>query len=84
MPKAQTLQIKIQGDLAKVLQTNNEVKKIGVSEFVLRAIRFYLSRTENEDMEIRRKYQKGYGSADLTNLTLEMKDWEDEQVWPQP
>jgi hypothetical protein len=35
-------------------------------------------------MEIRRQYQKGYGEADLTELALEMKDWEEEQVWPEP
>jgi hypothetical protein len=35
-------------------------------------------------MEIRRKYQQGYGEADLTELALEMKDWEEEQVWPEP
>ncbi len=35
-------------------------------------------------MEIRQQYQKGYGEADLTELALEMKDWEEEQVWPEP
>ncbi len=29
-------------------------------------------------------YQKGYGEADLTELAREMKDWEEEQVWPEP
>lgn len=35
-------------------------------------------------MEIRRQDQKGFGEADLTALALEMKDWEEEQVWPEP
>jgi hypothetical protein len=37
-----------------------------------------------EEMEIRRQYQKGYGAADWTELALEMKVWEEEQVWPEP
>lgn len=82
MPNAETLQIKLDGDLAKALQANAEVQKLGLSEFVQRAARFYLRLCE--EMEIRRQYQKGYGHADLTALALEMKDWEEEQVWPEP
>jgi hypothetical protein len=53
-----------------------------ISEFVRRALHFCLRL--HEEMEIRRQYQKGYGKADLTALALEMKDWEEEQVWPEP
>lgn len=81
MPSAETLQIKLDNDLAKTLQTSAEAQKLGVSEFVRRAVRFYLRLYE--EMEIRRRYQKGYGEADLTELALEMKDWEEEQVWPE-
>ncbi|GEM_PF-5787466 len=55
---------------------------LGVPEFVRHAVRFYLRLFE--EMEIRRQYQKGYGEANLTALALEMKDWEEEQVWPEP
>jgi hypothetical protein len=51
-----------------------------ISEFVRCVLHFYLRLYE--ETEIRRQYQKGYGEADLTELALEMKDWEDEQVWP--
>jgi hypothetical protein len=85
MSKAETLQIKIDGDLAKAIQKNTEAQKLGVSQFILRAVRFYLSRSDGKkDMEIRRKYHRGYGNADLTALSLEMKEWEEEQVWPEP
>ena len=82
MATADTLQIKLDHDLAKALQTNAEAQKLGLSEFVRRAVHFYLRLYE--EMEIRRQYQKGYGEADLTELALEMKDWEEEQVWPEP
>jgi hypothetical protein len=82
MPTAETLQIKLDHDLAKTLQTNAEAQELGLSEFVRRAVRFYLRLSE--EREIRRQYQKGYGEADLTELALEMKDWEEEQVWPEP
>jgi metal-responsive CopG/Arc/MetJ family transcriptional regulator len=82
MPTAETLQIKLDHDLAKTLQANAEAQKLGISEFVRHAVRFYLRLCE--EMEIRRKYQQGYGEADLTELALEMKDWEEEQVWPEP
>jgi len=85
MSKTETLQIKIEGDLAKALQKNTEAQKLGVSQFILRAVRFYLSRSDNKrDLEIRRKYRKGYGNADLTKLSLEMKEWEEEQIRPEP
>lgn len=85
MSKAETLQIKIEGDLAKALQKNTEAQKLGVSQFILRAVRFYLSRSDNKkELEISRKYRKGYGNADLTKLSLEMKEWEEEQIWPEP
>lgn len=82
MATTDTLQIKLEHDLAKALQTNAEAQKLGVPEFVHRAVHFYLRLSE--EMEIRRQYQKGYGEADLTELALAMKDWEDEQVWPEP
>jgi uncharacterized protein YecE (DUF72 family) len=53
-----------------------------ISEFVRCVLHFYLRL--HEEIEIRRQYQKGYGEADLTELALEMKDWEEEQVWPEP
>ncbi len=81
MPPAETLQIKLDQDLARALQSNAEAQELGVPEFVRRAVRFYLRLCE--EGEIRRLYQKGYGEADLTELALEMKDWEDEQVWPE-
>lgn len=82
MPSAETLQIKLDDDLTRALQANAEVQKLGLSEFIERAVRFYLRLYE--EMEIRRQYQKGYGEADLTDLALEMKDWQDEQTWPEP
>ena len=82
MKSAETFQIKLDHTLAKALQTNAEAQKLGIPEFVHRAVHFYLHLYQ--EMEIRRQYQKGYGQADLTELALEMKDWEDEQVWPQP
>jgi hypothetical protein len=81
MPTAETLQIKLDNELAKTLQSNAEAQELGITEFVRRAVRFYLRL--GEEMEIRRQYQKGYGEADLTELALEMKDWEEEQVWPE-
>lgn len=82
MQTAEVLQIQLDNDLVKTLQTNTEAQKLGVSEFVRHAVHFYLRLYE--EMEIRRQYQKGYGEADLTELALEMKDWEEEQVWPEP
>jgi repressor of nif and glnA expression len=79
---ADTLQVKLDHDLVKALQANTEAQTLGVPEFVRHAVRFYLRLFE--EMEIRRQYQKGYGKADLTELALEMKDWEEEQVWPEP
>jgi len=84
MSKAQTLHVKIEGDLVKALHKNATAQKLGVSEFVLRAIRFYLSRSGGKEMEIRRQYQQGYGKVDRTELSLEMKECEEEQVWPEP
>lgn len=81
MQIAETLQIKLDQELAQTLQTNAEAQKLGLSEFVRHAVRFYLRLCE--EREIRRQYQKGYGEADLTQLALEMKDWEEEQVWPE-
>ena len=81
MTTAETLHVKLDHDLARALQTNAEAQKLGVPEFVRRAVHFYLRLYE--EIEIRRQYQKGYGEADLTELALEMKDWEDEQVWPE-
>jgi hypothetical protein len=81
MQIAETLQIKLDHDLAETLQTNAEAQKLGLTEFVRHAVSFYLRLCE--EMEIRRQYQKGYGEADLTELALEMKDWEEEQVWPE-
>ncbi len=82
MNTAEMLQIKVDNSLLKALQTRAEAQKLDVSEFVRRAVYFYLRRCE--EAEIRQKYQKGYGEADLTELDLEMKDWEEEQVWPEP
>jgi repressor of nif and glnA expression len=82
MSSAETLQIKLDNELARALQANAEVQKLGLSGFIERAVRFYLRLYE--EMEIRRQYQKGYGEADLTELALEMKDWEEEQAWPEP
>ena len=82
MSTAEILHIQLDNDLVEALQTNAEVQEIGISEFVHRAVRFYLRRWE--ELEIRRQYQKGYGKTDLTELALEMKAWEDEQVWPEP
>jgi hypothetical protein len=81
MPTAETLEIKLDNDLAKTLQSNAEAQELSISEFVRRAVRFYLRLCE--EMEIRRQYQKGYDEADLAELALEMKDWEEEQVWPE-
>ncbi len=77
-----TLQIKLDHDLVKALHANTEAQKLGVPEFISHAVRFYLRLFE--EREIRRQYQKGYGTADLTALAQEMKDWEEEQVWPEP
>lgn len=82
MQSAETLQIELDDDLIQTLRTNAEAQKLGLSNFVRHAVSFYLHLSE--EMEIRRQYQKGYGEADLTALALEMKDWEDEQVWPEP
>lgn len=82
MSNTNTLQIQLDNELVKALQSNAEVQKLGVSEFVRRAVHFYLRL--KDEMEIRQQYQKGYGAADLTALALEMKDWEEEQVWPEP
>lgn len=82
MQSAETLQIELDHDLIQTLRTNAEAQKLGLSNFVRHAVSFYLHLCE--EMEIRRQYQKGYGEADLTALALEMKDWEDEQVWPEP
>jgi hypothetical protein len=82
MASTDALQIDLDHDLARDLQANPEAQNLGVPEFVQRAVRFYLRRCE--ELEIRRQYQKGYGGADLTDLELEMKDWEEEQAWPEP
>lgn len=82
MPTNEGLQLKLDNDLIEALQKNQEAQRIGFSEFVGRAVRFYLRL--REEAAIRRQYQKGYGEVDLTELALEMKDWEDEQVWPEP
>lgn len=82
METAKTLQIELDNNLQQALQANAEAQKIGVPEFVRRAVSFYLHRCE--EANIRQSYQKGYGEADLTDLELEMKDWEDEQAWPAP
>lgn len=82
METAKTLQIELDANLQQALQANAEAQKIGVPELVRRAVSFYLRRYE--EAEIRQKYQKEYGEADLTDLEFEMKDWEDEQVWPAP
>ncbi len=82
MATAEMLQIKLDSDLAQTLQVNVEAQKPGLAEFVRRAVLFYVRL--NEEMEIRRQYQKGYGEADLTELALEMKDWQEEQAWRSP
>jgi hypothetical protein len=81
MSTAEALQIPLDHDLAKSLQANSQAQNLGLAEFVRRAVLFYVRL--NEEMEIRRQYQKGYGDADLTALALEMKDWEEEQAWPE-
>ncbi len=82
MATAEISKIQLDKELVKALKANPEAQKLGAAEFVRRAVHFYLRL--HSEMEIRRKYQKGYGDADLTTLALEMKDWEDEQVWPEP
>lgn len=82
MNTTETLQINFEQGLARDLKANPEAQKLGVPEFVQRAVRYYLRRCE--ELEIRRQYQTGYGGADLNELELEMKDWEEERVWPEP
>jgi uncharacterized protein YecE (DUF72 family) len=82
MSTAEISKIPLDKDLMQALQKNAEAQKLGIAEFVRRAVHFYLRL--NEEQEIRRQYQKGYGEADLTELALEVKDWEEEQAWPEP
>ena len=77
-----SIQIPLDDALKDALQGNPMAQKLGYDEFIRRALRFYLR--VNEQAAIRRQYQEGYGNADLTELALEMNDWEGEQVWPEP
>lgn len=76
-----TIKITLDDKLNDALNENSEARKLGRAEFIRQALLFYLRVTEQA--KIRRQYQKGYANADLTELALEMKDWEDEQVWPE-
>jgi hypothetical protein len=77
-----THQVSLDPELVEALKTNAGAQSLGFAEFVHRAVRFYLRL--HEEMKIRRQYQSGYGSADLTELAPEMKDWQNEQEWPEP
>ena len=76
----QAIQINLDDELVNALKDNSEAQELGEVEFVRHALRFYLR--VKEEAEIRRQYQSGYGNADLSELALEMKDWENEQAWP--
>lgn len=81
MATLETLPVELDRDLIAALQINPCAQKLGAQEFIQRAVRFYLNLYQ--EMEIRQQYQKGYGEANLSELALEMKDWEEEQVWPE-
>lgn len=68
-----TIKITLDHKLNDALNENSEARKLGHVEFIRQALPFYLRVTE--EARIRRQYQKGYGSADLTKLALEMQDW---------
>ena len=78
----QTIQLSLDDELSNALLADATDKNVDRAELIREAIRFYL-RVRKEAV-IKRQYEAGYGSADLTKLALEMKDWEDEQVWPEP
>lgn len=81
MATIDTLPVELDRELLATLQINPQAQKLGAQEFIQRAVRFYLGLYR--EMEIRQQYQKGYGEANLSELALEMKAWEDEQVWPE-
>jgi len=76
------IQITLDNELAQKIRDDAEVKEIGIDAFFCRALRFYLSQSGKDERKTKRQYKKGYGKSNLTELTREMKDWEDEQVWP--
>lgn len=77
----QTISIALDDDLLRTLQANSDAQKMSQAELIRHALQFYFR--VHEEAEIRQQYQSGYGNAELTELALEMKDWEDEQVWPE-
>ena len=81
MPEVERIQLELDTKLADALKSGAQAEQLAIPDFVLRAIRFYLY--IKREQRIREQYEKGYGAVDLTELALEMKDWESEQVWPE-
>jgi len=75
------IQVSLDKELLEAMQSNFEAQKLGSEAFIRHALRFYLR--VGEKAKTRQQYKTGYGENDLTDLALEMKDWEDEQVWPE-
>lgn len=65
-------------DLLRRLSESNEVRELGRSAVVRRAIEAYLRREEAE--RIAGQYQRAYASTD--GVDKELAGWSDEGEWP--
>jgi metal-responsive CopG/Arc/MetJ family transcriptional regulator len=73
------IQITIEEELLRRLDSTDEVQRDGRSAVLRRAAEEYLDRRRAQ--LIRERYRQAYG-ADATGLGTEFEGWEDQGSWP--
>ena len=71
------IQIMMDDELLKTLDSSREVQAEGRSAVMRRAVAEYLAR--QRQAEIRARYERAYGAGPVGELT----GWENEGVWPE-
>jgi metal-responsive CopG/Arc/MetJ family transcriptional regulator len=72
------VQIMLDEELLRRLDTTPEVEREGRSAVVRRAVAEYLARRRRQ--EVRESYRRAYGAGE--GLGVEFEGWEDEGAWP--
>ena len=77
-----SIRIEVDDELFAAIANDKQIQAMGISEFFCRAAKFFLKlKTEyGIDMQFERAYSDPRAREEVDR---EMKEWIDEQVWPE-
>lgn len=77
-----SIQIEVDDELLDAIAKDKDFQAMALSEFFCRAAKFFLK--VKAEFEIDKQFERAYGDPHVREaFEREVKEWIDEQVWPE-